>query len=191
MAKRIIWVLFAVVAAFGVAVVYLIQDANRFKPDIEALIAEQSDVQVRIGGDLAWSLWPPLTLKVADIVATQDGLTVEAGELALKMDMSAMWQDINAWKVSSLALSDVTLQQPEATTVIHRASIADFRPGQAAPFAVDLLHTPQTGTPTRAEIDGLITYFEATPSQPQRLSFADTNVNSNLAQGNCQGDQWR
>ncbi|MCH8141233.1 MAG: AsmA family protein, partial [Proteobacteria bacterium] len=52
--------LLALLAITGGAIFYFTQDANRFKPELEALIAEQTGVPVQIEGDLAWRLWPPL-----------------------------------------------------------------------------------------------------------------------------------
>ncbi len=44
----------AVSALIVVAIGYFLQDANRFKPEIQAFIKERTGVQVDITGDLNW-----------------------------------------------------------------------------------------------------------------------------------------
>jgi uncharacterized protein involved in outer membrane biogenesis len=88
--KRIIWLFLILLTAAAASVVYWLQDANQFKPDIEALIAEHSDVKIHINGDLSWQLWPPLTLQVENITAVQSGTDIAAARLDLKVDLSAM-----------------------------------------------------------------------------------------------------
>ena len=62
MVKSLIWLILVVIAAVIIGAFIWGQDANQFKPDIEALIAEHSDAGLKINGDLSWQLWPPLTL---------------------------------------------------------------------------------------------------------------------------------
>jgi hypothetical protein len=177
-----------VVVALVVGALYWVQDANRLKPDIEALIADQTQVEVRINGDIAWELWPPLTLVVSDVEARQPDRTVTVGTLELEVDLSAIWQDVNAWRVTSLELTDLALTGQGATTSISRFALSDFRPRQAAPFAVDLVHSPEQGAPTSVAANGLLTYEPASGDAPQRLSFTETDIVTDLAEGTCSGD---
>ncbi|MDH3643877.1 MAG: AsmA family protein, partial [Gammaproteobacteria bacterium] len=62
MIRRILMILLWLVLLGGGFVFYWIQDANRFKPELETLIEEQAGVPVKINGDLAWQLVPPLSL---------------------------------------------------------------------------------------------------------------------------------
>lgn len=189
MIKRIIWLILILLTAAAASVVYWLQDANQFKPDIEALIAEHSDVKIQINGDLSWQLWPPLTLQVENITAVQSGTDIAAARLDLKVDLSAMWQDVNAWKVTSLNLRDVTVTDGSATTKVDYFILTNFKPGEPAQFTLDLEHTIATSeTPTTAALAGELTFFPGSQQSPQRLSFVDTAITSNHAEGVCQAD---
>ena len=188
MVKRIFWFLFVVVAGVASAAVYIAQDANRFKPEIEALIAENSAFEVSIDGDLAWQLWPPVTLHVENVVARNDTQTINAASLDLKADLSAIWQDVDAWRVTSLALADVVIEDEGTTTQIHDLELRDFRPGEPAEFDVDLTQTPDVGAPLDLTASGILTYYAETTDKPQRVTFADTAFTSNFADGTCWGE---
>ena len=193
MVKSLIWLILVVIAAVIIGAFIWVQDANQFKPDIEALIAEHSDAGLKINGDLSWQLWPPLTLNVEDIVATQPDRDISAGRLDLKVDLSAMWQDVNAWKVTSLILQDVAIVDDTATTHIDQFTLSNFRPGEPAPFSIDILQTyADSEAPMSAELVGELTYYPPSESAKnktlRRLGFTDTQVTSNLAEGVCQGD---
>lgn len=71
--------------------VWILSDPNRFKPEILALIAEQTGLKVRIDGELAWRLWPPVQLVATDVAADwvdpDQSPLLKAQELRLDADL--------------------------------------------------------------------------------------------------------
>ena len=99
---RILGFSFALLLAVAVGAYFFLQDANRLKPELEALIAENSDYTARFSGDITWQLFPPLKLRMQNVVLSSAEETIEAADLDLKMDLSAMWEDINQWRITEL-----------------------------------------------------------------------------------------
>ncbi len=105
-------VVMAVLAAAGAAAgVYLLQDPNRFKPELEAMIERQSGIPLTIGGDLSWRLWPPLSLSAAGLSARHQGQDWHVGRLTLELDAVKVLSNPEHWEVHSLMLNDVTVRQ--------------------------------------------------------------------------------
>ena len=61
--------LLVVAVAIVAVIAYVLSDANRFKPQLVALIHERTGLVVAIRGDLGWRLWPPVQLVANDVVA--------------------------------------------------------------------------------------------------------------------------
>lgn len=68
-------------AALGIGIIlllvltagaWLLADLNRFRPQVEALIAEQAGLDIEIGGDLGWQL-RPAPIVTAALVRADDG----------------------------------------------------------------------------------------------------------------------
>lgn len=66
---KIFGIVFALVIAVVIGVFFWISDANRLKPELALLIEQNSDYTVQFNGDLAWALWPPVSLTVEDLIA--------------------------------------------------------------------------------------------------------------------------
>ena len=106
---RIFGITFALIVALVIGAVFFLQDANRLKPEIEAVIAENSDFVARIDGDIRWQLFPPLQMTINNVSlqssdAQDKGQQIDVASLDLKMDLSAIWEDLNKWQVSELQL---------------------------------------------------------------------------------------
>lgn len=130
-----------VVVAIAVGAAYfLLQDPNRFKPEIQAFIAEQTGAKVDIGGDLSWSLFPPVALTAADITAEYDGGRYALGGLSLKLDLMSVVRsrDINRWEVVALTLEDLSVDQEGSLTTVERFALRNFRPATPSPFEAKL-----------------------------------------------------
>jgi len=185
---RILTIAFALVIALLVAGAYWIQDANRLKPELEALIAENSDYTAQINGDIKWALFPPLELQIEDLSLQRPGETISAN-VELKMDLSAMWEDLDKWQVSELHLLDTVLVQDEATTTINRLQLLDFQINQPANFFLDASHKASADEPpVAATLDGTVVYTPETDAKPLRITLTDTNVSADIVEGVCNAD---
>ena len=171
------------------AFVYL-QDADRLKPELEALIRSQSGIEVSILGDLTWELWPPLNLRVRNVSARQDDTTVTGEDVYLKLDVTAMWQDVEKWQIKELRLYNVIVVTPDATTTIESLQLADFRPGEPSPVSVtgSYLSAGPDQTPLSGSMQGVVTYTPQSSGQRERLVFSDADISSEVATGVCQLD---
>lgn len=89
--------------------IWILSDPNRFKPELLTLIAEQTGLKVRIGGDLAWRLWPPVQLVASDLAADwedpdQDPL-LKAAQLRLDADLLPLLSGDPKLVVDGVAIS--------------------------------------------------------------------------------------
>ena len=177
-----------VVAA--IAAVFVLQDANRLKPEIEALIQEQTDYTVKLNGDLNWQLFPPLNLTINDITAQGPDLDLHAASVALKMDLSAIWQDVNKWRISQLTLTDTLIMQEGASADIASFTLDDFAYDKAADFSLDISYMADQASPAiSASLIGQVQVSPAeSATQPWQLQLIDTQISNPQARGLCQLD---
>ncbi len=186
---RIFGILLALVVALAIGAYFYLQDANRLKPEIERLISEQSGYTTRINGNVSWSLIPPLSLNIADVNLSRTDEDIAAGMLQLNVDLSAMWNDINQWRVTELTLLDTTYAADGASTLLNKLEVKDFRLGEPAEVFADIVHTSEAGAePLAARLKGFVTYTPATASQPQRILLKDGRITSEMATGVCQAE---
>ncbi|MEM9621856.1 MAG: AsmA family protein [Pseudomonadota bacterium] len=176
----------AVVLGTGLAV-YWLQDANNLKPEIEKLISQNSDYNVRIRGDMDWQLFPPLTLRMADVEARQEDQLIEVAQLQLDMDLSAIWQDTSQWQVRELHLQDTRLQQADSELLVQSLDLMAFRFNQPAPFELTAqmrnlgpgddttAEEQEAAAPLSMDLAGTVTVRPEQPGTPQTIEFSDTD----------------
>ncbi len=187
-------ILLALVIAVALGAFFWIQDANRLKPEITALLNNNTDYQVELNGDLAWQLFPPLKLNIADLTAVRetpehrDYQKIEASSIALDLDVSAIWQDVNQWKITDFKVSDTTIHTKTSTTKITQFDLADFRPGEPATFELTATSLTDPEAPLDAHAAGSLTYWPATATTPQRINFDQTRIDADLVTGVCDGE---
>ena len=186
---RIVGMLLAgALVLLGIAI-YWLQDANNLKPELERLIAQNSDYRAQFNGDISWQLFPPLQLHAKAVDLSRDDERIRIGDLRLTMDLSAMWEDINQWRVTTLSLSDTERTEGASKTIIETLTVDDFRPGQPAAFMLTAAHLSKPGTePLAAVLEGLITYHSPADRTAQRVVLTDTAVDTAMASGLCQAD---
>jgi len=188
---RILGVAFALLVGVAAFAIYWVSDANNLKPELEKLIAENSDYTAKINGNLSWSLFPPLHLQANDLVLRNADENISAASLDLKMDLSAMWKDINQWQVTELHLRDTTLTQEEegTRTVLNAADLLNFRPGRPSQFHLDAVHyASPDAEPVSAVVDGTVTLHLKGDDQPTRAVLEETSFDTDMAKGVCQAD---
>jgi len=187
---RFVGIFFALTLALLLGAFFYAQDANRLKPEIEALINDNSDFHIEINGEIQWQLFPPLTLQISNLVAKDDDLQIDVGSVDLKMDLSAMWQDTDRWKVTALQLTDTTVIAEQSTIHLQQFELENFTPGESANFFADATYTAaaKNTQPISAQLEGQITYFPALDTTPQRIHLTELSIDSAMAKGVCEAD---
>ncbi len=176
----------AVLALIVVGIGYFLQDANRFKPEIQAIIEENTGVQVEITGDLSWRFFPPLGLSAAGVLSEYEGSRYELGELVLDLSFMSVIssRDINQWEVLTLTLDDLVITQGEEVTEIDAFKLHNFKPATPSPFTATLTQKPAAGDPLPLTLDGMI----AIDPSAQTASLTDTHFETTQASGICNLD---
>lgn len=173
--------LLALLAIIGGAIFYFTQDANRFKPELEALIAEQTGVPVQIEGDLAWRLWPPLLLTAEKLSAEHEGRQWQLGRLALDIDVMTLIEDLDHWRVQALTIDDLTMEDGGDRLEVSHLMLEDFVFGEPAPLAIVLNYLPADAPAIPLELNGNVTY----QPEPEQYALEDARFNTTDADGIC------
>lgn len=71
-----------VVTGLTLAVIFLVIDPNRYKPTIESVFAEQTDLNLNIAGDIDWSFRPVFGLSLRDVRITSTTARMELASLS-------------------------------------------------------------------------------------------------------------
>ncbi len=177
----------AVVIAVAIgAIFFVLKDANRFKPEVQAAIEEQTGAKVEIAGDLSWELIPPLSLSAADISAEYDGGRYALGSLGLKLDLMSVLRsrDINQWEVVALVLKNLTVDQEGSLTTVERFELRNFKPATPSPFEAELTQRSAEGEERPLSAKGLIAIHLDT----HRASLTETRFETTEASGLCNVD---
>ncbi|TNF83760.1 MAG: hypothetical protein EP301_11245 [Gammaproteobacteria bacterium] len=176
----------AVSALVVVLIGYFLQDANRFKPEIQAFIEERTGVYVDITGDLSWRFFPPLGISAAGVLAEHEGSRYELSELVLDVSFMSVVRsrDINQWEILALTLDDLLVAQGEERTEIDFFRLHNFKPATPSPFTASLTQTPADGDPLPLTLDGLI----AIDPSARTATLTDTRFETTQASGVCNLD---
>ena len=172
-------VLLAVGAAY-----FVLQDPNRFKPEIEAFIQAQTGAEVEIGGDLTWQLFPPLALSAAGIRAEYEGNRYTLESLQLDLDLMSVIRsrDTDQWQVKALRLSGLTVDQEGEVTRLESLVLRDFKPATPSPFQASLTQRSSDGSELPLTLAGLL----AVDPDARRISLTDTRFRTTQADGTCE-----
>lgn len=176
----------AVAALIVVAVGYFLQDANRFKPEIQAFVEEQTGVHVDINGDLTWRFFPPLGISAAGVTTEYEGNRYDLGQLVLDLSLMSVVKnrDINQWEVLALTLDDLVIAQGEEVTEIDAFRLHNFKPATPSPFTASLTQKPAAGDPLTLTLDGLI----AIDPGARTAALTETHFETAQASGVCDLD---
>ncbi len=168
--------------AVGVAVIfYFTQDANRFKPELEALIAEQTGVPVKIEGNLAWRLWPPILLTAEKLSAEHEGRNWQLGRLALDIDVMTLIDGFDRWRVQALTIDELTMEEGGDRLELSHLKLEDFAIGEPARLTLALNYQPADETAISLDLNGTVTYH----TEPERYALDDLRFNTTDADGIC------
>ena len=167
--------------AIGAAAAWLLQDPNRFKPRIEALIEAQSGVPLEIAGDLDWRLWPPVSITAGDLRADYQGQAWQIDRLTLDLDAIAAIRNPEQWRVESVTVDDATLRQEGGVLKVSQARLSELVPGRPAPVTAELTYATDGGEPIPVSAQGRVSVDPDTLS----LSAEDTRIATPYAEGTC------
>lgn len=165
----------------GATAMYLLQDPNRFKPQLEELIATQTGVPLRIEGDLDWRLWPPVSITAEQLHADYEGQVWQVGRLTLDLDAIAALRNPEQWRVQSLTVNDATMTQEGSTLNVSQARLDDLAPNRPAPVTADLTYTAEGQNPIPVSLRGDVSVDPDTLG----LRLQDTRVETPYTLGTC------
>jgi hypothetical protein len=162
---------------------FLLQDPNRFKPEIEAFIEEQTGVRVTIDADLSWQLFPPLALSAGGINAEYEGASYELESLKLDLDLMSVirTRDMDQWEVTALNLDNLVMSQEGSVTHIESFRLENFRPSTPSPFTASLTQQSGEDEPLPLSLDGNI----AVNPTSRVANLIDTRFETTEASGIC------
>ncbi len=184
MRKLLMFVGFLVllVAVAGAGLLFALQDANRFKPQLAEAVKQATGLEVAFNGDLRWQLWPPVVLAGEDIAFTDDETAYAIGEVGVKADALALLRGgelvVQDLRAASVVMTDTRLGD---VTRLQSVRLQEFQPGQPSRLQVSgTLETPE-GESTSVTLDGLLTYFPA----EDRLTLANADFDYGGIAGRC------
>lgn len=186
MLKFLRWLVIALAVVVVLAVAaayYLLQDPNRFKPQIEATIEEQTGARVDLGDDLSWVIFPPLALSASDITADYEGSHYQLDRLRLKLDLMSVLRNrsIDEWEVEALTVNGLQVDQEGSRTRVEYLELRNFRPAVPSPFKARLVQQPAEGPELPLSLDGLVAFDPNT----NKASVKDTRFETTDASGVC------
>ena len=169
----------AIALAVFVAVYFYLQNTDRLKANIETLIAEQAELEVKINGDLHWQLLPPLTLHIENLQVTDDATLARISSVDMQLDLSAMWQNVDQWTVTALQLKDMSITERDSVTNIVELDLRDFTLGKPASLRIDGNYLGAGETlPIAGTLLGTITYQPNTETTTRAVKLTNTTVST-------------
>jgi AsmA protein len=153
MRRLLIGVLVVVVLVSGL-LAWALSNPNRFKPELIALIEDQTGLKIRISGELAWRLWPPVQLLAAGVSADwddpdQDPL-LQVAELRLDADLLPLLSASPKLKVDGISIDGLQAK------LVQTGEVANWTPPgyPSVPPPVPV-PPPNSAAPTNWEIGGI------------------------------------
>jgi len=163
---RILIIILAVIVGLamvaGVAILYLLQDPNKYKADIEQLINDNAGIQVELNGDLSWRLWPPIVLQAADIGFEDEETSYKVDRLNLHASVGSLLSSTPELRVQSLSLVGLTMSDKrfESITQVNELTVSDFAIGEPSDLHLEAVLSPNDPEPINVDMDATITYFD-------------------------------
>jgi hypothetical protein len=171
----------ALLLASGAALAFLLQDANRYKPHLETLIAERTGAAVEIAGDLHWRLWPPLSLRAEKLRADREDHAWTAESVTVNFDLFEILRAPARWEIQSAHIAGLVLDQGGSVLEVKRARLDGLAADRPAALRADLALPRDDGPPMPVQVTGQIRLDPETNG----VEFLDTQIDSALATGVC------
>ena len=182
--RRLLFIGLAVVLVAAALALWFVQDANRFKSALVALIAAETGVSVQIDGDLSWRLAPVPLLAAEDLHAVHQGRAWSLQRLVLRPDVASLIGapgTLEKWRLSGLELVDLSVEASESGSVLRvaRGRLVDFGPDSLASVEAELVYTPARMAPVEVAMQGLVAV------SADRMRVRDLSFRNAHAEGSC------
>ncbi len=151
----IVGVIAVLVVVVGGLLAWVLGNPNQFKPELTALIEDQTGLKIRIDGDLAWRLWPPVQLLAAGVSADWDdpdqAPLLQVAELRLDADLLPLLSAKPKLKVDGVVIDGLH------ANLIQTGDTANWTPPgySDVPPPVPVPPPSDATTPTNWEIGGI------------------------------------
>jgi hypothetical protein len=170
----------ALLLVAGGALALLLQDANRLKPRLEALLGDHTGASVEISGGLRW-VWPPLSLRAEALRATREDGTWTADVLTMHFGLAEILRAPGRWEVRSAQVDSLTLDLRGSVIEVPRARLEGLAVDRPAALRADLA-LPRAGEPPLpVQVNGLLHLDPDTDG----MALLDTRIDSAVATGTC------
>lgn len=167
----------------GVAVLlWALQDANRFKPELEALVQETTGLPVKFNGDLNWQVWPPVVLAGEDIAFADEDTDYQVGSVGVRADVMALLRG-GGLVVQELRAENVVLTDKRFgdVTRLNAVQVDNFEPGKPSALSVRGELISPDGEQAQVSLDGQLTFY---PDE-DRLTLANADFDYDTYSGTC------
>lgn len=168
----------------GVAVLlWALQDANRFKPELEELVQNATGLPVKFNGDLNWQIWPPVVLAGEDIAFHDDDTDYQVGSVGVRADVMALLRG-GGLVVQEFRATEVVLTDKRFGDVTRLASVQvdNFEPGKPSALRVRGELISPEGESSQVALDGQLTFF---PDE-DRLILSSADFDYDTYSGTCE-----
>ena len=168
----------------GVAVLWLLQDPNRYKPEIEALISDNTGMQVQLQGDLSWRLWPPVVLQAEDLTFEDEETAYALNRLDLNASAAALLSYHAGTAHPQPAAHRLTMSDKrfESVTEVSELRLTDFALGKPSNLHLEAVSGASGDAPLPITLDAVVTYFQ----HEDRAVVKDARFNADGIPGVCQ-----
>ncbi len=135
----ILGVVIGLVVAVGIGLTWMLKDPNRFKPELETLIEQNTGMRVSLDGDLDWQLWPPVMLTAQDVAFEDDESVYQLERLALAARLGALLSS-GELQIQSIRLVDLEIRDKrfDDVTRVNSFTVRNFTEGKAFPLQADI-----------------------------------------------------
>lgn len=192
--KSISVALGALAVAIAAGLFIYAQNANRLKPELEALLADQLGKTVKLKGDVSWQLFPPLQLEMHDIEVVDEDQSIEVSRLALTINLAAIWQNTGKWRIDALQITSASIKQDDQHIFLTELKLTDFAIGEPTTLSLHgeyrdgEYRTASSPAAMPFTLAGKLTYSPETTDQPQQLRFDETMLTTPVATATCNLD---
>lgn len=179
--RYLLVVVLVLAGATAAAAYFVLHDPHRYKPALEALIEERTGVPLRIGGELAWRLWPPVSLQAGSLSADHQGQSWQVAAMSVDLDLKSIISNPQQWRVQALTIRDASVLDGVRRLTIDEATVADLEPRRAAPFTARLDYQDGDATAVPVHLAGQVRIDPDT----LEVAFERTRVTTTDAEGVC------
>lgn len=185
---RIALIALALVIVSGAVLgAWLLRDPNRFKAQLEAAILRQTGLEVDIGGDIGWRLWPPLALHADALSTRHQGRDWHIRRLDLALNPTDLLADPSDWVIEAVTFDQVTMRQQEARLQIQQARVSGLALDRPVPVQARLTYRAgPEAEPLDLTLQGQLLVERDRPA----ISIQDTRFETRAAAGTCDATAW-